>query len=55
MKKGYFGGESIHHMSYQQLLLRDFFPLGEKKIHTLKAFSGPVLFLLHQFHIFFSS
>lgn len=54
MKKGYFEGESIH-MSYQQLLLRDFFPLGEKKIHTLKAFSGPVLFLLHQLHIFFSN
>lgn len=52
MKKGY-SGESIHHMSYQQLLLRDFFPLGSKKIHTLKAFSGPVLFLLHQLHIFF--
>lgn len=43
----YSGGESIHHMSYEQLLLRDCFPLGKKKIHTLKAFSGPVCFFFY--------
>ena len=46
MKKGYFEGESIH-MSYQQLLLRDFFPLGEKK----STHSKPFLALFFFFYI----
>ena len=58
MKKGYSGGESIHHMSCEQLLLRDCFPLGKKKPTHSKSFLAlfsfsftSILYLLFQLKI----